>query len=842
MACTSCRWVSLAPRWRALCLLGVALAGHAHAKSVLLPLDVVCQSASAPAAEALPTQAWSPAPKNRLEVPIGQVCWVRMTRPPASAVSAQADNQVLMVENSWGSNFDFYTERGEPLARSTVAGLRYRIFADKALLYLPLGPDTPLQVYARVRSLQHFSTVRHKFYQSDWNDVVSQQQRSVLVLASAWLLLSAAVFSLALLLFQRHRHYAMFSAFSLVYAMTLFSDRGEFTSLGLTGSSDLLSLSYPLSGLILGWVALDVGRFRLHAPWVARAVTGMMALYGSLFLWQLGAMLGAPISVGSFERYSEWVYDTAALLQLMLLWGSVQGWRRGDMASVYLVVGLAPLVLFEIQISDSLEQLWPTLSAWLAVHAGSGLRVASYLLLPLMFFAAIARRSRQSQRDAMRLARHDHLTNLPNRDHFLRLGDAVLGQGTDAVLLAISIDRLKAINDVLGFEIGDAVIVQVSERLAHVGHGTLARVQTNQFCLLLDHVVHLPRVESQIAAEFRQPVTVKGETMDVSLRVGLAQQHPNQRMGDLLRDADVALGVAKATRNHWLMYDQSMNTTRPESLSLLSELDRAIEHNEFQLHLQPKVRLSDGRVTGAEALLRWVHPKRGLVPPQDFIPFAEQTGKITALTTWVLREGARIAAQLRRDRLFVRVSLNLSVADLREPLFVDRAVALVQSEGAEPADLRLEITESGMMEDPSLSLTILHALNDAGFSLSVDDFGTGYSSLAYLQKMPVAELKVDRSFVRQVRIGTDKAALLDSIIAMGHRMGLSVVAEGAETEAECDVLHHMACDYLQGWYVARAMPYGEFTLWLARNDPFLPAARKGQAFNEVEDAALRPGK
>jgi EAL domain-containing protein (putative c-di-GMP-specific phosphodiesterase class I) len=215
-----------------------------------------------------------------------------------------------------------------------------------------------------------------------------------------------------------------------------------------------------------------------------------------------------------------------------------------------------------------------------------------------------------------------------------------------------------------------------------------------------------------------------------------------------------------------------------------------------------------------------------MVPPNDFIPFAEQTGKISALTIWVIREGARLTADFRREGHPIVVSVNISTNDIREPQFVERVVDLVREQGASPSDLRMEVTESGMMEDPRLSLTVLHALRDAGFSLSIDDFGTGYSSLSYLQKMPVAELKIDRSFVCNVQAGTDGADLLDSIIALGHRMGLSVVAEGAETAQECALLKTLGCDYLQGWFVAKAMPIADFVQWLKVNDPFVLVSPK----------------
>ena len=233
------------------------------------------------------------------------------------------------------------------------------------------------------------------------------------------------------------------------------------------------------------------------------------------------------------------------------------------------------------------------------------------------------------------------------------------------------------------------------------------------------------------------------------------------------------------------------------------------------------MQLSDGRITGAEGLVRWQHPVRGMVQPNDFIPFAEQTGKIGALTLWVIREGAVLTTRYRQEGRPLVLSVNISTNDLREPNFVERVLALVREQGAQPGDLRMEVTESATMDDPQTSLLVLHALRDAGFSLAIDDFGTGYSSLSYLQKMPMTELKIDRSFVRHVKAGSEGAELLDSIIALGHRMGLRVVGEGAETAQEWALLQSLGCDYIQGWFVAKAMPAAEFSQWRQVNDPFV---------------------
>jgi diguanylate cyclase (GGDEF)-like protein len=763
--------------------------------------------------------AWEAMPDQVARIPIRQTCWLRLTRPLLPQVKGNPNDQYLEFENSWGSNFSLYDPKGALLARSTVDGERFRLQVDKIRVYYTLTPDTPAVLYAKVESLHNTSTVRHTVRQQDSRAILLLQRRALQHGAAGWLLFGAAVFSFLFFVIQRNWHYALFSGFALVFSLTLFSDRGELAPLGLTASSDVLSLSYPLSGLMLAWLALVVGRFAVHTPWVARAVGLVIVLYGSLAVAQLAIIVGFAWPIRWIESFSDYVYNTAALLQLFVFWGGFQAWRRGDKAGLLLAIGIAPLILFEIQISDWLVDLSPGVAEAAKVWLGSSLRITSYLVLPMMFFIAIAYRSHKAQRDAIRLAQQDHLTNLPNRDHFLRMGQQVLDSHKGACLLAINIDRLKAINDVLGFQVGDAVIVEAGQRLAGIGEGVVARVQTTQFCLLLPDPQQLPEVRRRIEAAFATPVQVLNQTLDVALSIGLAR-NAGEAMPRLLRDAEIALAVAKATKVNWLAYEPAMDTTRPESLSLLSELNRAIVDSELRLFLQPKVNLADGHVTGAEALVRWQHPTRGMVPPHEFIPFAEQTGKISALTLWVIREGARLVALWRAEGRPIIVSLNISTHDLREPQFVERVTRLVTDQGARPSDLRLEVTESGMMDDPETSLTVLNALRDAGFTLSIDDFGTGYSSLSYLQRMPVAELKIDRSFVRDVKAGSDGAALLDSIIALGHRMGLSVVAEGAETAQECALLQSLGCDYVQGWFVAKAMPVPEFDQWRQSHDPF----------------------
>jgi EAL domain-containing protein (putative c-di-GMP-specific phosphodiesterase class I) len=309
--------------------------------------------------------------------------------------------------------------------------------------------------------------------------------------------------------------------------------------------------------------------------------------------------------------------------------------------------------------------------------------------------------------------------------------------------------------------------------------------------------------------------------VDLTLAIGVAGASAvPATMAQLLRRAETALDAGRVLHLPWMEYRAELEHDMRADLGLLSELSRAVEQGELRMFLQPKVHLAEGAVTSAEALVRWQHPLRGNVPPVEFIPFAEQTGRIHLITQWMLGEAMLLCAHLRAQGTPLQVSVNISTADLAKTGFVDGVLALCTQCGALPDDIRLEVTESGVMHDPAAALLIMHALRRAGFSLSIDDFGTGYSSLSYLQKMPVAELKIDRSFVRDVAAGTDAAVLLESTIELGHRLGLSVVAEGAETAAEWDVLVLLGCDYVQGYFAARPMPVEEFLSWRTRCVPF----------------------
>ncbi|MGH8269010.1 MAG: putative bifunctional diguanylate cyclase/phosphodiesterase, partial [Steroidobacteraceae bacterium] len=291
----------------------------------------------------------------------------------------------------------------------------------------------------------------------------------------------------------------------------------------------------------------------------------------------------------------------------------------------------------------------------------------------------------------------------------------------------------------------------------------------------------------------------------------------------LVRNADIAMYVAKRTRSGYSLYDSSYDTSQQEHLSLLSELRRAVEREELRLYYQPKVTLSSSSVAAAEALLRWSHPERGLIPPGLFIPFAEHTGYIKALTRWVLTEAVRQCGVWRREGRELQVSVNISARDLTTRDLPDRIATLLAEHDVPPGMLCLEITESGFMEDPTHAQKVLERLAVLGVQLSIDDYGTGYSSLSYIMRLPVKELKIDQAFVSRMSENPDLATIVHSTIELGHSLGLKVVAEGVEDSRGLALLRELGCDSAQGYYLSPPLAPAEFIGWL---DGALP--RRGE--------------
>jgi diguanylate cyclase (GGDEF)-like protein len=430
-----------------------------------------------------------------------------------------------------------------------------------------------------------------------------------------------------------------------------------------------------------------------------------------------------------------------------------------------------------------------------------------------------------------RFAFTDTLTGLHNRARLLREGDERLAflAPTDprhCMVLVLDIDRFKAVNNVLGHGVGDQVIIEVARRLRAALRDTdlVARLSGDEFAVLLYGPIceDAANVHARFEETFSNPVDLSGTPFDISVSLGIARCPEHGRdMAQLLRCAEIAMKVAKRRRSGFTEYSPAIDETRVVHLSLLSELRRAVEQDELRLYLQPKISLADGRVDSAEALVRWQHPVRGFMPPSEFIPFAEQTGRIGPLTRWVIRRALELSHRLKEAGHPLTISVNVSTQDIQDPRFPKALDALLAETGADPTSLLFEVTESGVMDNPDLALEVLAALRLRGFAISIDDFGTGQASYTYLHRMPVSELKIDRSFVRDIHRDRDAEWLVRSTIELGHNLNLSVVAEGVESVEEWHVLQKLGCDAVQGFFASPPLPVDQFLAWRSARAPFV---------------------
>ncbi len=439
-------------------------------------------------------------------------------------------------------------------------------------------------------------------------------------------------------------------------------------------------------------------------------------------------------------------------------------------------------------------------------------------------FESMRQGIRQREAEVQQLAFWDPLTGLPNRAQFFKqLQERLRASREPLALLMLNLDRFKPVNDALGRELGDELLRMVALRLKPFvgqepqGASLLARLGGDEFALLLDgqDEAQARATALRILKDFEQPLHLASQNVDLGAGIGIAIFPGHAVEADeLISLAERAMDLAKRKQAGVLVFEASMDARSPASLGLLSELRRALEQDELRLFLQPKLDLKSEQVHAAEALVRWQHPTRGMVPPMQFIPFAEQTGFVRQLTRWVLEASARFAAEAHAAGLPLRISVNLSTRDLMDADLPQTLQGSMARVGCEAAWLCLEITESAIMDDPQRALATVRALHAAGFRLSIDDFGTGYSSLAYLKQLPVQELKVDQSFVFGMVQDEGDRKIVRSTIELAHNLGLSVVAEGIETQEALDLLAAWACDEGQGYFIARPMPSKDLLNWL----------------------------
>ncbi len=423
------------------------------------------------------------------------------------------------------------------------------------------------------------------------------------------------------------------------------------------------------------------------------------------------------------------------------------------------------------------------------------------------------------------LAYQDVLTGLPNRTLFIdRLQQALKAARRSRhpmSLMVLDIDRFKAVNDVLGHPVGDRLLTQIGLRLQNAGlreSDTLARIGGDEFMLLLpsQDAEQAQTVAQRLLTALHAPIELDGQSIDVSASIGIAcfPMH-GESAAELMSRSDIAMYVAKQSGDGCVCFDTTLERSSEQGLSLLSDLRRAVEQGELTLHYQPKMQLPAQTCASAEVLVRWLHPTRGNVPPDQFIPFAEQTGFIRNITRWVLENACSQAAQWQRDGRPLSINVNISTRDLITQDLPAIVADILGRQCLSPALLCLEITESAIMEDPAIAMSSLLRLHGMGVRLSIDDFGTGYSSLAYLKRLPVQELKIDRSFVMNLDSDSGDATIVRSTIELAHNLGLKVVAEGVENDDICAQLVSLGCDEAQGYHFSRPLTADAFATWYA---------------------------
>jgi len=418
---------------------------------------------------------------------------------------------------------------------------------------------------------------------------------------------------------------------------------------------------------------------------------------------------------------------------------------------------------------------------------------------------------------------HDDLTGLPNRACLLQELEQVLESASKSeqrvALMFMDLDHFKEINDTLGHPVGDLILQEVANRLAETiaDNGLTARLGGDEFAVILPCIdrCRCSDMSDAIAGALEREFQVGGHKLYVGGSIGVAM-YPDHgaEVSVLMRHADVAMYSAKHTGKHTAFYDDTQDENSVSRLQLVKDLKDAISNDHLELYYQPKLDLKREAITSVEALLRWDHPEHGMVPPDRIIPMAEQTGIIRQLTQWVLQSALQQQARWRKAGTDISVAVNLSAHDLRDNSLPETVAELLATTGTPPEKLTLEVTESAMMSDLSNAAALLSRIKEMGVGIAIDDFGTGFSSLSYLKKLPVRELKIDKSFVINMNNDENDAMIVHSTIDLAHNLGLSVVAEGVENQESLERLHAQGCDFIQGYHLCRPVPPDQLERWL----------------------------
>jgi diguanylate cyclase (GGDEF)-like protein/PAS domain S-box-containing protein len=446
------------------------------------------------------------------------------------------------------------------------------------------------------------------------------------------------------------------------------------------------------------------------------------------------------------------------------------------------------------------------------------------------------------------LACYDSLTGLPNRNMFFGELNRTIARARrehrEFAVCFIDLDRFKAINDTLGHQAGDELLEAMADRLRTSlrESDVVARLGGDEFVVLLEGCTpaDLGHVANKMLASIGEPLMLHGCTLDMTCSIGIGIfPADGDDAATLLKHADAAMYLAKERgKNNVQFYTAELADLAARQFVLESELRLALARDELFLHYQPKIDLATGEMRSVEALLRWEHPQRGLVPPNDFIPLAEERGLIVPIGRWVIQAACRQMREWRRAGLAVpRVAVNLSARQFASETLIEDLVRALEAHDIEPSQFEVELTESALMADPERANQVLRQVDAMGVRISIDDFGTGYSSLSYLKRFPARTVKIDRSFIRGLPGDTNDAAITQAVIAMAHSLGLAVVAEGVECETQLQTLREMGCDEVQGYLLGRPMPPADLALRMERRKADVPRQRGRPAWESSQDSS-----
>ncbi len=587
----------------------------------------------------------------------------------------------------------------------------------------------------------------------------------------------------------------------------------------------------------VNWMQIGVGGIAMGIGICAMHYTGMHAMQMEPEIqWHLG-WLSTSVAIAVIASFASlliffWMRSRKGADRLA--WQGVAATVMGLAISGMHYSGMQAANFPLGSICRAASKLDPTLLALLIGGAAIGLLaltlVTSMLDARLQSrTATLASSLQEANMELQRIAFHDGLTQLPNRILLAdRLEQAIARSrrnGHITALLFVDLDGFKTVNDSLGHQMGDHVLKEIATRLSSVVRGseTVARIGGDEFVVLVEAVedrTGLALLAQRIENAVRMPILLKDDEVQLSSSIGIAVFPDDASdQNQLLAHADAAMYEAKTSgKNTYRFYDAATTVSAAGLMAVLRDLRQAIERNEFELFYQPKLASNGTDMLGVEALIRWRHPQRGWLPPNDFIPIAERFGLIIQIGSWVIDEACRQMRMWLDHGWVIPVAVNLAAQQLRQPDLVDQVEQSLARYGITPGQLTLELTESGAMDDAPQTLELLNRLKVIGVKIAIDDFGTGYSSLSYLRSFHVHELKIDGSFVRDVEHNDDARSIVAAVVKMAHSLNLRVVAEGVETRQQSEFLSGMKCDELQGYFFSRPLPVSELEKRLEAKD------------------------